>query len=221
MDFTLNLTGPEYKDLTSYCDLNNFDYHEIAKKSYLEGLRIEKYGLLNGTQPPIERVVEKEVIKYVEVPKEIEKEVIKIEYVEVPKEVIKEVPVEKVIEVIKEVVIEKPIDRVVEVIKEVPVDKVAVQEVIKEIPVERVVEKIVEVIKEVPVETIKEVIVEKDSLGLKEKLDAIQITVQKLRAETIEKDKQIKQLEQTIQEIQMVQDKRAVFLQGSNLNKTL
>lgn len=245
MDFILDLTNSEYKDLTSYCDLNKFDYHEVAKKSYLEGLRIEKYGLLNSTQQPVERIVEKEVIKYVEVPKEIEKEVIKIEYVNVPKEVIKEVPVEKivevikevpvekVVEVIKEVIVEKPVDRVVEVIKEVPVDKVALQEVVKEVPVERVVEKvvevikevpvekIVEVIKEVPVETIREVVVEKDSSGLKEKLDAIQVTVQKLRSETIEKDKQIKQLEATIQEIQNVQEKRAVYLQGSNLNKTL
>ena len=241
MDFILDLTNSEYKDLTSYCDLNKFDYHEVAKKSYLEGLRIEKYGLLNSTQQPVERIVEKEVIKYVEVPKEIEKDVIKIEYVNVPKEVpvekivevIKEVPVEKVVEVIKEVIVEKPVDRVVEVIKEVPVDKVALQEVVKEVPVERVVEKvvevikevpvekIVEVIKEVPVETIREVIVEKDSSGLKEKLDAIQVTVQKLRSETIEKDKQIKQLEATIQEIQNVQEKRAVYLQGSNLNKTL
>ena len=83
--------------------------------------------------PPVEKIVEKEVIK------------------EVPVEVIKEVPVEKIVEKVveKEVIKEVP----VEVIKEVPV------EVIKEVPVEKIVEKVVEkeVIKEVPVEVIREV----------------------------------------------------------------
>lgn len=89
---------------------------------------------------PVEKIVEKEVTKFVPVDKTLEKEVIK--------EVIKEVPVEKIVEKIVEV--EK------EVIKEVPIEKIVEKEVIKEVPVEKIVEKIVEVevIKEVPVQQI-------------------------------------------------------------------
>jgi len=85
-------------------------------------------------------------------------------------------------------------------------------------------EKIVEVIKEVPVEVIKEVVIEKEStdIGLKSKLEAIQNTVQKLKQDNIEKDKQIMEYEKTIQEIQKFQqDRKAAFLKGSNLDDTL
>jgi hypothetical protein len=101
--------------------------------------------------------------------------------------------------------------KVVEVIKEVPVDRVVIQE------------KIVETIKEVPVEVIKEVIVEKEVGGVdKSKLDALQATVQKIRADNLEKDRLIKEYEKTIQDIQKFQEnKQAVYLSGSNLNKTL
>jgi hypothetical protein len=182
---------------------------------------------------PVERVVEKivEVIKEVPVERVVEKIV----------EVIKEVPVEKVVvqEVIKEIPVEKVITKteyvsddtqinellskiqqleemppkVVEVIKEVPVDRVVIQEKTIEVPVEKIViqEKIVEVIKEVVIEG-----------GDKSKLDALQSTVMKLRQETLEKDKKIREYEQTIQDIQKFQeDRKAVYLSGSNLNKTL
>ena len=156
MEYKLNLSSTENKDLISYCNLNDLRISEVVKKSYLEGFNIERYGLLNmgGIR---EKQVEKEVIreKRVEIPIEVIKEVIKIEYVEVEK------PVEKIVEIVKEVP--------VEVIKEIPVERIVekIIEVIKEVPVERVVEKIVEVIKEVPVEkvvvkdVIKEVPVEK------------------------------------------------------------
>mgnify|MGYP000020229435 CR=1 FL=1 len=107
-----------------------------------------------------------EVIKEIEVIKEVPVEVIK--EVEVEKEVEKiiEVPVEKEVEVIREVekIVEVPVDvvREVEVIREVPVEVVKEVEVIKEVPVDRIVEvpveKIVHV--EVPVEKIVEVIKE-------------------------------------------------------------
>jgi len=159
MNINLELTSSEHKDLLSYCKLNNLDPETILKSSYLEGFRIEKYGLLSGSGNVIEKEVIKEVIKYVEVPVVEEKEVVKIEYVDVEKlvEVVKEVPVEKIVEVIKEVpvdrVVEKivevvkevPIEKIVEVTKEVPVDRVVIQEVIKEVPVEKVVEKIIKV----------------------------------------------------------------------------
>ncbi len=144
MEYKLNLSSTENKDLISYCNLNDFRISEVIKKSYLEGFNIERYGLLNvaGTQ---EKQVIKEVIveKRVEIPVETIKEVVKIEYVEVPVEKIievnKEVPVEKVVEVIKEVPVERVVEKIVEVIKEVPVEKVVIKEVVKEVPVEKVV----------------------------------------------------------------------------------
>ncbi len=297
MEYKLNLSSAENKDLISYCNMNDLRISEVIKKSYLEGFNIERYGLLNvgGTR---EKQVEKEVIveKRVEVPIEVIKEVVKIEYVEVEKpiekivykEIIKEEPVEKVVEIIKEVPVERVVEKVVEIIKEIPVEKVVIKDVIKEVPVEKVVyvtdqeemntkifqkeqefeqqrkvfstktkemenifqeemskkdkeldelrhsldilrqtpplEKVVEVIKEVPVEIIKEVVIEKEStdIGLKSKLEAIQNTVQKLKQDNIEKDKQIMEYQKTIEEIQKFQqDRKAAFLKGSNLDDTL
>jgi hypothetical protein len=190
---------------------------------------------------PVEKIIE--VIKEVPVEKIVEviKEVPVERVVEKIVEVIKEVPVERVVvqEVIKEIPVEKVITKteyvsddtqinellskiqqleemppkVVEVIKEVPVDRVVIQEKTIEVPVEKIViqEKIVEVIKEVVGEG-----------GDKSKLDALQSTVMKLRQETLEKDKKIREYEQTIQDIQKFQeDRKAVYLSGSNLNKTL
>jgi hypothetical protein len=147
MNINLELTSKEHKDLLSYCKLNNFDPETILKSSYLEGFKIEKYGLLSGSGNVIEKEVIKEVIKYVEVPVVEEKEVVKIEYVDVEKlvEVVKEVPIEKIVEVIKEVPVDRVVEKIVEVTKEVPVERVVIQEVIKEVPIEKVVEKIVKV----------------------------------------------------------------------------
>ena len=86
------------------------------------------------------------------------------------------------------------------------------------------VEKVVEVIKEIPVEVVKEIIIEKESSdnSLKPKLEALQNTVQKLKQDNIEKDKQIREYEKTIEEIQKFQqDRKAAFLKGSNLDDTL
>jgi hypothetical protein len=138
------LTLDELKDIESYCKLNQLEVDKVVKDSYLQGFRIEKYGLLNtGVQQ--EKYIEKEVIveKRVEVPVEVIIEKPVIEYVEVEKEIIKEIPreviVEKIVEIIKEVPVEKVVEKTVEIIKEVPVDRVVLQEVIKEVPVEKVV----------------------------------------------------------------------------------
>jgi hypothetical protein len=188
----------------------------------LEGFRIEKYGLLSGSGGTIEKEVIKEVIKYVEVPVVEEKEVVRIEYVEIEK------PVE--------------VEKIVEVIKEVPVDRVVIKEVIKEIPIETVVTKIeyicdnsetnklllkIQELENRPPETveiIKEVIVEKETTdnSLKPKLDALQNTVQKLKQDNIDKDKLIREYEQTIKDIQVHQQStKAMYLRGSNLDEKL
>jgi hypothetical protein len=247
MEIKFELSSSEHKDLTGYCKLNNLNPDLIIKKSYLEGFRIEKYGLLSGSGGTVEKEVIKEVIKYVEVPVVEEREVVKIEYVQIEK------PVE--------------VEKIIEVIKEVPVDKVVIKEVIKEVPIETVVTKIeyicdnsetnklllkiqqletemskkdenldevrrnldialdkppVEV--EKIVEVIKEVVIEKEITdnSLKPKLDALQNTVQKLKQDNIDKDKLIKEYEQTIKDIQVhQQNTKAMYLRGSNLDEKL
>ena len=244
MEYKLNLSSTENKDLISYCNLNDLRISEVIKKSYLEGFNIERYGLLNtgGTR---EKQVEKEVIveKRVEIPVEVIKEVVRVEYVEVPVEriveIIKEVPgppvetevikyVDK--EVIKEVKVEVPVEKIVYVRNKIDSEIVTKVEtncdefLLKIQELESRKPEVIEVIKEVPVEVIKEIIIEKEStdIGLKSKLDAIQNTVQKLKQDNIEKDKKIREYEKTIEEIQKFQqDRKAAFLKGSNLDDTL
>jgi len=236
MNINLELTSGEHKDLLSYCKLNNFEPETILKSSYLEGFRIEKYGLLSGSNSIVEKEVIKEIIKYIEVPVVEEKEVVKIEYVEVPVEVVKYV--ETPVEIIKEVKVIQYVDR--EVIKEVPVEiiKETVLNVIQEVPVTNLdnicdetkvnglLLKIQELENQPPkmVEIIKEVIVEKETSDnkLKPKLDALQNTVQKLKLDNIEKDKLIKEYEKTIQDIQKFNEgTKAMYLKGSNLDDKL
>ena len=244
MEYKLNLSSTENKDLISYCNMNDLRISEVIKKSYHEGFNIERYGLLN-TGGIREKQVEKEVIveKRVEIPVEVIKEVVRIEYVEVPVdrivEIIKEVPsppVETEVikyvdrEVITEVKVEVPVEKIVyiydkkeeEVVTKVETNcdefLLKIQELESRKP------EVIEVIKEVPVEVIKEIIIEKEStdIGLKSKLDAIQNTVQKLKLDNIEKDKKIKEYEKTIEDIQKFQtDRKAAFLKGSNLDDTL
>lgn len=279
MEYKLNLSNTENKDLVSYCNMNDLRISEVVKKSFETGFNIERYGLLN-TGGIREKQVEKEVIveKRVEIPVEVIKEVVKIEYVEVEKpiEVIKEVQVEKIVEVIKEVPVDRVIEKVVEIVKEIPVERVVIKDVIKEVPVEKIVyvtdqeemksrifqkeqefeeqrqifstktrelennfhneknelllriqqletkePEVKEIIREV--EVIKEIVIEKEGdSNLKPKLDALQLTVQKLKQDNIEKDKTIREYEQTILDIQKFQDeKKAMFMRGSNLDDKL
>ena len=279
MEYKLNLSSTENKDLVSYCNMNDLRISEVVKKSFVTGFNIERYGLLN-TGEIREKQVEKEVIveKRVEIPVEVIKEVVKIEYVEVEKpiEVIKEVQVDRIVEVIKEVPVDRVIEKVVEIVKEIPVEKVVIKDVIKEVPVEKIVyvtdqeemnsrifqkeqefeeqrqifstktrelennfhneknelllkiqqletkePEVKEIIREV--EVIKEIVIEKDGdSSLKPKLEALQSTVQKLKQDNIEKDKKIREYEQTIQDIQKFQEeKKAMFLRGSNLDDKL
>jgi hypothetical protein len=244
MEYKLNLSSTENKDLISYCNMNDLRISEVIKKSYLEGFNIERYGLLN-TGGIREKQVEKEVIveKRVEIPVEVIKEVVRIEYVEVPVdrivEIIKEVPsppVETEVikyvdrEVIKEVKVEVPVEKIVyiydkkeeEVVTKVETNCDEFLSKIQELESRK--PEVIEVIKEVPVEVIKEIIIEKEStdIGLKSKLDAIQNTVQKLKLDNIEKDNKIREYEKTIEDIQKFQtDRKAAFLKGSNLDDTL
>jgi hypothetical protein len=175
MEYKLNLSSTENKDLISYCNMNDLRISEVIKKSYHEGFNIERYGLLN-TGGIREKQVEKEVIveKRVEIPVEVIKEVVRIEYVEVPVdrivEIIKEVPsppVETEVikyvdrEVIKEVKVEVPVEKIVyiydkkeeEVVTKVETNcdefLLKIQELESRKP------EVIEVIKEVPVEVVQ------------------------------------------------------------------
>ena len=236
MSVKIEINKDEYKELVTYCELNNLDVVQIVRKCFLEGYRIEKYGLLSNSNkrepevqyvetikevPKIEYV---EVEKVVEVIKEVIKEVPKIEYVEVEKvvEVIKEVPTPPIEvevikyvdrEVIKEVFIEKDVSNVDNIY-----DKNYIYELEKQI--EELKNKPPE-IKEVPVEIIKEVVVEKTDDNLKDKFNSLQNTLMKVRGELIEKDKKIKELEEMINKLKPLAENRVAYLRGSNLDKTI
>ena len=229
MNINFELTSGEHKDLLSYCKLNNVDPETILKSSYLEGFRIEKYGLLSGSGNTIEKEVIKEIIKYVEVPVVEEKEVVKIEYVEVIKEIPSpptEIEVVKYIdrEVIKEIKVEVPVEKIVYIYDKKEEEVVTNLDNICDKPEPIIIEKIVEVIKEIIVEkeVIKEVIIEGNDSKLKPKLEALQNTVQKLKLDNIEKDRTIKEYEKTIQDIQKFNEgTKAMYLKGSNLDNKL
>lgn len=202
MDKTISLSSKEYKDLKSYCDLNYLDEDKVLKSSYLQGFRIEKYGLLSsgGT------ITEKEVIKYIDRPVEIIKEV----------EVIKEIPTPPT-----EIKVIEYVDR--EVIKEVPIEKV-VEKIIKvsdNTEIELLLGKIRELESKEPQviekEVIKEVIIQDNN-----KMEMLSTTLQKLKQDLTEKNKKIEELEQIITNFENYkQNSGAAFLRGSNLSDTL
>jgi hypothetical protein len=191
---------------------------------------------------PVEKLVEKEVIR------EVIKEVPVDRVVEKVVEVIKEIPVEKVViqDVIKEVIVEKIVyvtdqeemntkifqkeqefeeQRQIFSIKTQELENIFHNEkkelLLKIQQLETREPEVKEIIREV--EVIKEIIIEKEGdSSLKPKLEALQSTVQKLKQDNIEKDKKIREYEQTIQDIQKFQDeKKAMFLRGSNLDDKL
>lgn len=230
---TINLTRKQIKDVSEFCKLNKIeDIDTFLQDCLTKGYEIEKFGLLDGSTP---QIIEKEVEKIVY--KEIEKviEVPVIEYVDI----VKEVPVDKVIEVIKEV----PIERVF--VKEVPVEVIVEKEVYitddqqvkelgskitelengmskKEKELDELKHTLDELLAKPPVEIIKEIptVVEKTTVDLT-KQKALEETIQKLRNELQLKNKEIKDLTNTIQELQTISGRQSVYLEGSNLNKVL
>jgi hypothetical protein len=192
------------------------------------------------------------VEKRVEIPVEVIKEVVRIEYVEVEKpiEVIKEVTVDRIVEKVVEVIKEVPVEKIVYVTDQEEMNSKIFQkeqefeeqrqifstktqelenifhnekkELLSKIQeLETKGPEVKEIIREI--EVIKEIVIEKESdSSLKPKLEALQSTVQKLKQDNIEKDKKIREYEQTIQDIQKFQEeKKAMFLRGSNLDDKL
>jgi hypothetical protein len=226
----IELTSSQLSSVNEYCKLNNIeDVDKFITKCFVNGFNTTKYGLLGDDKEP--NVIEKEVIKEVEVIKEIIKEVpvevIKeiVKYVETPVEIIKEVEVIKYVdrEVIKEVPVEIIKEKVLNVVQEVPVsnlvyiyDKKEEEEVVPNLdnicdkPEPIIVEKIVEVIKEVPVEKPND------------KMKLLQETLQKLRKELTDKNSRIIELEEINKQLESIKiSQGAVYLKGSNIKETM
>ena len=186
---------------------------------------------------PVEVIKEVVRIEYVEV--EIPVEVIKEVIVEKIVEVIKEVPVDKV--VIKEVIKEIPVEKIVYITDQEEMKskifqkeqefeeqrrlfstKVQEMENIFQDKKNELLLKIQQLESKEP--EVREVVVEKETTdnSWKPKLEALQNTVQKLKQDNIDKDKKIKEYEKTIEDIQKFNnDKKALFLKGSNLDDKL
>lgn len=188
----IKLTTSQLTSVQEYCKLNNIeDVDKFISKCYVDGFNIKKYGLLGDDSEKIGGIEEKQV----------EIEVIKEIRVEVPVEVVKYVEVP------------------VEIIKEIEVIQYVDREVIKEVPVEIIKEKIVNVIQEVPVPNIDKI---GDEPEPNDKAKLLQETLQKLRKELTEKNSRITELEKINKRLESIKvSQGAVYLKGSNINKTL
>jgi hypothetical protein len=194
---------------------------------------------------PVEIIKEVVKIEYVEVPVEVIKEV----FVEVPvekeviKEIIKEVPVEKIVTIYDNSSENELLLKIQQLESEKQIFSTKTEKLEEEVlkfstittenenifhyKISKKDEELDELRRTLDEHLAKpqvEVVVEKETTdnSLKSKLDALQNTLAKVRQETLEKDKKIKELEQTIQEIQKFQEnKQAVYLKGSNLDNKL
>ena len=223
---TINLTQKEIKDIQQFCNLNKIEdiptfLHTCAWKGY----EVEKFGLLGKTGGIQEKWVEKEVIleKWVEIP------------VEVIKEVIKEVPVEKVvtkIEYISDKTSENELyGKIVQLENEKQEFSTKLQECNGELVIFSTItqenenifhNRIKELESREPerIEIIKEVVVEKTTTD-NSKQKALEETIQKIRTELQLKNKEINDLKNTITDIQASNGRQGIFLDGSNLNRTI
>jgi hypothetical protein len=243
---TINLTQKEIKDIQQFCNLNKIEdiptfLHTCAWKGY----EVEKFGILGKTGGIQEKRVEIEVIreKRVEIPVEVIKEVIKVEYVEVPVEVIKEVTVDKIVEVIKEVPVEKIVTiydnsneselllKIQQLENQKQEFSTKVSDLTNELQKFSTItqenenifqDRIKELESREPerIEIIKEVVVEKTTTD-NSKQKALEETIQKIRTELQLKNKEINDLKNTITEIQVSNGRQGIFLDGSNLNRTI
>jgi hypothetical protein len=190
---SFSITTQQYEDVMSFSMLNQIvDVEGFVRKCFTTGFLIEKYGLLG------------EEDKVVEVIKEVEKPVEVIKYVD---KIIKEViEVETPVEVIKEV--EKVVERVVEI----PIEKIVY--VTDDEKNNELLDKIVTL--ETEINGLKET--KPSPTTDKEKL--LSQTIQTLRQEIFDKNKQIKELEEKINELRN-ENKEAIYLRGSNLSNRL
>ena len=190
---------------------------------------------------PVEVIKEVVKIEYVEVPVEVIKEITVDKIVEV----IKEIPVEKI--VIQEVIKEVPVEKVVTIYDNSSENELLLKIQHLENEKQEFSTKLTETeqklqlfstkttemenifqdrIKDLEsrepekVEIIKEVVVEKTTTD-NSKQKALEETIQKIRTELQLKNKEINDLKNTITEIQTSNGRQGIFLDGSNLNRTI
>lgn len=208
---TINLSYSEGIDLNSFVTLNKIeDENKFNKKCWKQGFDIEKYGLLVPTDNVKEKIVEVE--KIIEVP------VDRVVEIEVVKEIIKEVVVDKIIE--KEIFITDD-QKVNELILKLEIAENEIQKFsnkITELSSIQPVEKIVEVPVEIVVEKVIEVNNTEES---QKKQQMLQDTIQKLRQELQNKTQEIADLNQKLNNRHFTSDVKGIYLDGSNLNKTI
>lgn len=208
---TINLSYSEGIDLNSFITLNKIeDENKFNKKCWKQGFDIEKYGLLVPTDNVKEKIVEVE--KIIEVP------VDRVVEIEVVKEIIKEVVVDKIIE--KEIFITDD-QKVNELILKLEIAENKIQKLsdkITELSSIQPVEKIVEVPVEIVVEKVIEVNNTEES---QKKQQMLQETIQKLRQELQIKTKEIQDLNEKLNNRHFTSDVKGIYLDGSNLNKTI
>jgi len=226
--------------MKSYLEGFNIERYGLLNVGGTREKQVEKEVIVEKrVEIPVEVIKEVVKIEYVEVEKPVEKIVEVIKEIEKPIEVIREIPVEKVVirDVIKEIPVEVVVEKIVYVTDQEEMNsKISQKE--QEFEEQRQIfstktqelennfhnEKNELLLKIQQLENAPPKVVEKEvvDLGLKSKLDALQNTVQKLKLDNIEKDKQIREYEKTIEDIQKFQmDKKAAFLKGSNLDETL
>ena len=211
------------QSVLSFCELNEIgDTDKFIKKCFTNGFNIEKYGFLGNSLNDAEKHLKTDGIGE----KHTEIEVIVEKRVEVPVEVIREV--EKIVEVIKEVPVEKKVyitdDSQMEKLTQ-EIERLQKLKEIHDLDQENSHKELFELIKKVkelekeldkgPIEIIKEV-------DNNEKLKMMGETLQKLRKELLLKDKKIEELEGINKQQENVKNNQtAIYLNGSNLNRTL
>jgi chromosome segregation ATPase len=215
----LNFSQSQLKEIKAYCKLNDIsDTDAFIKNCFEKGYNIEKYGLLSEDG----KLIEKEIIveKRVEVPVEVIKVV----------EVVKEVPVEKIVTIYdksddSELLLK--IQQLENQKKEFSTKTQEMEDVRQEFStktqemenifqnkmskkdeeIDKLRHSLDEVLAKPPVDTTKE--------------KALQETLQKLKTQIIEKDKKIKELENELMNFLNSNEKKGIFLRGSNLGDTL
>jgi DNA polymerase III gamma/tau subunit len=193
----INIADYELQDIKKFCELNNIDFDMVLKKSLKTGYNIEKYGLLGKTGGVEEK------------------------WVEIPVEVIKEVIVEKIVEVVKEV----PVEKIVTIYDKSDNSELLLKIEQLENEKKEFSTKIDDLTNEVQKFSTKNQEMEKIFQNTPKvddtKVQQLQQTVQTLMGKIREKDNEIKQLKEQIDQLNKSQEKSAVYLRSSNLGDNL
>jgi methyl-accepting chemotaxis protein len=193
----INIADYELQDIKKFCELNNIDFDMVLKKSLKTGYNIEKYGLL-GKMGGIQE-----------------------KWVEIPVEVIKEVIVEKIVEVVKEV----PVEKIVTIYDKSDNSELLLKIEQLENEKKEFSTKIDDLTNEVQKFSTKNQEMEKIFQNTPKvddtKVQQLQQTVQTLMGKIREKDNEIKQLKEQIDQLNKSQEKSAVYLRSSNLGDNL